>query len=65
MAEESDSEKGGEAMRLVLSSQVWNYLGWLARNTVLGKDEKEVAKQVLTDRLAEMRQEDYRDGQKQ
>jgi hypothetical protein len=65
MAEETVPEKGGEAMRLVLSSQVWNYLGWLARNTVLGKDEKEVAKQVLTDRLAEMRQEDYRDGQKQ
>jgi hypothetical protein len=65
MAEETEPDKGGEAIRLVLSSQVWNYLGWLARNTVLGKDEKEVAKQVLTDRLAEMRQEDYRDGQKQ
>jgi hypothetical protein len=45
--------------------QVWRYLGWLSRNTLLGKTEQEVAKQLLTNKLAEMRQEDYRDGQKQ
>jgi len=39
-------------------------LGWLVRNTLLGKTENEVAKQLLTTKLAEMRQEDYRDRQK-
>ena len=47
-----------------LSSQLWKYLGWLARTTLLGRNENEVARQVLTEKLAEMRQEDYRDGQK-
>jgi hypothetical protein len=63
MAEESESEKAGE-VRFTPSVQFWKYLGWLARNTVLGKNENEVARQILTDKLAEMREEDYRDGQK-
>lgn len=55
-----EDEKPGE-VRFTPSLAMWKYLGWLVRNTVLGKTENEVAKQVLTDRLAEMRQEDYRD----
>ena len=60
MADGSESEKTKE-VRFTPSPQLWKYLGWLAENTVLGKDEREVAKQVLTDKLAEMRQESYRD----
>lgn len=60
---QAESEKGGE-VRFRPSLAMWKYLGWLSRNTVLGRSENEVAQQVLTDRLAEMRQEDYRDGQK-
>lgn len=63
MADESEGEEGGE-IRFKPSLSLWKYLGWLARNTVLGRSENEVAKQLLTDKLAEMRQEDYRDGQK-
>lgn len=63
MPNESKPEKPGE-VRFTPSLQFWRYLGWLARNTVLGRDENEVARQILTDKLAEMRQEDYRDAQK-
>jgi len=34
------------------------------RNTVLGKTENEVAKQILTQRLSEMRHENFEDGQR-
>ena len=60
MAEEPESEKAQE-IRFMPPPQVWRYLGWLARNTLLGKTEQEVARQVLIDKLAEMRQENYRD----
>lgn len=63
MPDEPEPEKAGE-VRFTPSAQLWKYLGWLARNTVLGKSENDVARQVLTEKLAEMRQEDYRDGQK-
>lgn len=58
-----DEEKGGE-VRFTVSANLWRYLGWLARNTVLGRNENEVARQVLTAQLAEMRSETYSDGQK-
>jgi hypothetical protein len=61
MADESDIEKAGE-IRFTPSVSLWKYLGWLSLNTVLGKTENEVARQVLTERLAQMRQENYRDG---
>jgi hypothetical protein len=64
MAEETDDGKSGEQVRFTAAPQVWKYLGWLARNTVLGKSEHEVAKQLLIEKLAEMRQEDYRDPPK-
>jgi len=59
-----DEEKG-EQVRFTAPPQVWKYLGWLARHTVLGKTEHEVARQLLVEKLAEMRQENYSDGQKQ
>ena len=62
MADEAGEEKAGE-LRFTPSLPLWKYLGWLSRNTLLGRTENDVARQVLTDRLAEMRQEDYRDGQ--
>jgi len=63
MPEGSEDEKPGE-IRFTPSLPMWKYLGWLTRHTVLGKTENEVARQVLTDRLAAMREEDYRDWQK-
>jgi hypothetical protein len=61
MIDDPEQEKGGE-IRFTVSAPLWKYLGWLARSTLLGRNENEVARQVLTERLAVMRQEDYRDG---
>jgi hypothetical protein len=63
MAEEREDDKS-EQLRFTVSAPLWRYLGWLARNTLLGRNENDVARQILTERLATMRQEDYRDGQK-
>jgi len=62
VADGSEEEKG--EVRFTPPPQVWKYLGWLSRNTLLGKDEREVARQVLITKLAEMRQENYRDPSK-
>jgi hypothetical protein len=63
MADDSDDEKVSD-VRFTPAPQVWKYLGWLARNTLLGKTEQEVARQVLINTLTEMRREDYRDPSK-
>lgn len=63
MADDQESEKAGE-LRFAVSPNLWRYLGFLVKNTVLGRNENEVARQILTERLTQMRQEDYRDGQK-
>ena len=57
---EVEENKGGKQVRFTVSPQVWRYLSWLSRNSVLGATEHEVARQILVDRLAEMRQEDYK-----
>ena len=56
----SEDEGKGD-IRFTVSAPLFGYLRWLSKNTVLGKSENEVAKQVLTDRLTRMRKEDYRD----
>ena len=61
MADSADADKPGE-IRFTPSVQLLKYLGWLSRNTVLGRSENDVARQVLTNKLAEMRQEVYRDA---
>lgn len=53
-------EKGGE-IRFTVSATLYRYLGRLAEKSVLGKNENDVARQILTNTLAIMRQEDYRD----
>jgi hypothetical protein len=42
------------------SPQVWSYLTWLSRNTLLGETEQQVAEFLLVQRLSEMRQENYK-----
>jgi hypothetical protein len=59
VAEAVDEEKG--EVRFTPPPNVWKYLGWLSKHTLLGKDEREVARQVLIMKLAEMRQENYKD----
>jgi hypothetical protein len=43
--------------------RVWEYLGWLHRNTMLGRSEHEVARSVLSRRLEDMRQSNYHDDE--
>ena len=56
-----DDGKGGGEVRFMASAQLYDYLGWLSKNTTLGRSENEVAKQILTDTLSKMRGESYRD----
>jgi hypothetical protein len=63
MPDETEAETGGE-LRFKVSAQHWAYLGWLARNTVLGANEQAVARHVLAQRLSEMRGERFEDGQR-
>lgn len=49
-------------VRFTVSERMHDYLTWLTENTVLGKSENEVAQQVLTSRLARMKEENYKPG---
>jgi len=55
-----EEPEGDGRVRFTPSPQVWTYLGWLSRNTMLGKTEHEVAEHLLVQRLTEMRQENYK-----
>ena len=58
---------GDPFFQLSVSQNLYDYLTWLAKNTMQGRDEKEVARKVLTDALTEMRMNGYREpppGQK-
>lgn len=41
--------------RWQLSERQWAYLGWLVRNTGLGRTEKDVAQFLLNQKIQEMR----------
>jgi hypothetical protein len=58
--EAKDETEGDGRVRFTPSPQVWAYLTWLSRNTMLGKTEHEVAENLLVQRLTEMRQENYK-----
>lgn len=60
MADADEEEKGRE-VRFGVSAQLYSYLGWLVKNTTLGRSENEIAKQILTETLSKMRGESYRD----
>jgi hypothetical protein len=42
-----------------MSERQWAYLGWLVRNTSLGRTEKDVAQFLLTQKLQDMRLANY------
>ncbi len=60
---ESEEDKG-QMLRFTVPPQTWRYLEWLSRHTVLGVDPKDVARQLLIAKLAEMRREEYKDPEK-
>jgi hypothetical protein len=52
----SDEQEDGKTrlIRMRVSSRVFDYLTYLARHTLLGASENDVAEHVLTRRLEEM-----------
>jgi hypothetical protein len=52
---------GTKLIRMTVSGPLYEYLGWLSRNTLLGKSENDVATLLLTARLEQMRQAGYRE----
>jgi len=53
MPDETDDGKT-KLMRVRVSPRLFEYLGYLARHTLLGASENDVAEHVLTRRLEEM-----------
>jgi len=47
-------------VKFTAGPQLWAYLQWLAKNSILGKTPGEVAQQVLVQRLSEMKAEDFK-----
>ena len=45
--------------RWQLSERQWTYLGWLVKNTALGRTEKDVAQYLLSQKIQEMRLAKY------
>jgi hypothetical protein len=45
--------------RWQLSERQWAYLGWLVKNTALGRTEKDVAQYLLNQKIQEMRLANY------
>ena len=58
----ADDEEKGPPLRITVSPLLRSYLEWLARNTMLGNSDKDVARYVLTKALEEMRQSNYHEG---
>lgn len=46
-----------------VSRRLYEYLGWLQRNTLLGRTENDVARRVLGRRLEDMRQSNYHEDE--
>lgn len=50
----------GGVVKFTAGPQLWAYLTWLSKNTMLGKTPGEVAEQVLIQRLSDMRAENFK-----
>ena len=48
-------------LRIAVSQELRDYLGWLSRNTLLGKADTDVASFLLTQKLQEMRRAGYQE----
>lgn len=51
-------------IRFRVTKRVWEYLEWVSRHSVLGEHPNDIAERVLLERLAAMRQEDYKPPEK-
>ena len=57
------AEKKTQNLRIRVSAKLHDYLGILARDTMLGASENDVAEYLLTQRLEQMRRENYHETQ--
>jgi hypothetical protein len=57
------AERRTENLRIRVSAKLHDYLGILARETMLGASENDVAEYLLTQRLEQMRRENYHEVQ--
>ena len=57
------AEKKTQNLRIRVSAKLHDYLGILARETMLGASENDVAEFLLTQRLEQMRRENYHETQ--
>lgn len=53
------SKENWPEIRFTVSPKLFAYLSWLSQETVLGKKENEVAQQILTTKLSEMKNENF------
>ena len=61
MSEPGDEPEGKEGeIKFSINSQAFSYLQWLVKNTTLGRGRNEVARQLLIQRLTEMKGENYK-----
>ncbi len=56
-----DETEKERPLRIAVSPRTRAYLKWLARNTILGNSDNDVARYLLTKVLEEMRQGSYRE----
>ena len=57
------AEKKTDDLRIRVSAKLYAYLGILAEKTMLGTSENDVAEYLLTQRLEQMRRENYHETQ--
>jgi hypothetical protein len=55
----ADGDQKPQSVDIRVSAKLYEYLGFLARHTILGHKEGDVARAVLTTRLEEMLEEKY------
>jgi hypothetical protein len=53
------SDTKGPHLDITVSEKLYEYLGFLARHSILGRKESDVARAVLTSRLEQMLEEKY------
>jgi hypothetical protein len=55
----ADGDQKPPSVDIRVSAELYEYLGFLSRHTILGQKESDVARAVLTSRLEQMLQEKY------
>jgi hypothetical protein len=55
----ADDDEKPQSVDIRVSAKLYEYLGFLSRNTILGQKETDVARAVLTSRLEQMLREKY------